>query len=119
MTRRRLSHDRRAKDPSKLREEQEILQTFTTVAREELVRASEPDKKLKPREILNVYDRIVDLRTYVNSQLVKLSSQYNNVFKAINSTDWYWTDTNILQGKKIKEKPKKNKREVDSEIEPE
>lgn len=104
---------------NKLREEQEILQTFTTVAREELVRASEPDKKLKPREILNVYDRIVDLRTYVNSQLVKLSSQYNNVFKAINSTDWYWTDTNILQGKKIKEKPKKNKREVDSEIEPE
>lgn len=104
---------------SKLREEKEILQTFSTVAREELVRLCQSERKAKPSEILEAYNRILQLKNYVNKQLVKLSSQYNNVFKAIDSSNWGWINTDILQGKKIKEKPKKNKRGKAEEVEAE
>jgi hypothetical protein len=95
---------------NKLREEREIFQTFSSVAREELIRIS--GDKVKSQEISDTYDRLLNLGTYVNNHLIKLSYQYNNVFKAIGTElgnyhgkeqlNWFWSDTNKLQGKKKK-----------------
>lgn len=104
---------------SKLRDEREILQTFSAVTREELVRASDPERKVKSEEVLAAYERILDLGTYVNNQLVKLGSQYNNVCKAIDLNDWVWSDTNKLQGKTVKKKQKKENEQTEDGVSPE
>jgi len=98
---------------SKLREEKEVLQTFVTVAREEMIQIS--GLKVNSNDVLAAYNRILDLRVYINSQLVKLGSRYNNNCSAISSEGWNWSDTNTLQGKKVS---KKKQREIpDDELE--
>lgn len=92
---------------SKLREEKEILQTFVTVSREELVKIS--DQKSRSEDITSAHERLLDLREYLNSQLINLGSRYNNMCRAIDTKEWKWSDTNILQGKKNQKSQKKLK----------
>lgn len=116
----------REKKQNRLREEGQILRMMHQVMTDELTRATLNIRQLRSKknrdnrsamtaEVTRVYMQLVELRSYVNIQLVALSKRYNNVCAAILPTGWRLINTSILANKRSKASKKARDESSDGE----